>query len=321
MVTVELLQAVIASTNDGVIIAEYNGNNNPILFVNTAFEQISGYSADELMGQDCRVLKGSDNDQEALGTLKQAIESGEECDVKLRNYTKDGHLFWNQLKISYLKVGEKITHIISINKDITQEEYSRNVLDKVNVLYREMSKRLEYTNETDELTKLKNRGHLSTRGEFILGAAKREKLRMHAIIIDVDNFKVLNTIGGKPLGDDCLIQVANIVGCYFCRATDIAIRMCDDEFVVICIEDDDRRVLDRAEQLHKEAQSARIKDTNGKLHKISVSIGIYSVTPNKYTTLEEMIKHAGQLVFQGAHGVQNHIAHNIANKAARPTQH
>ncbi len=316
MVTAELLNAAITHSNDGILIAEYKDGDCPITFVSPAFERISGYSAKELIGKSCRCLKGNDHEQAGLDTLKKAIASGLECTVKLRNYTKDGQLFWNLLKVTYLKHEGKVTHVISINKDITQEEYSRNVLDKVNLLYREMSKRLEYTNETDQLTKLKNRGHLSTRGEFILGAAKREKLRLHAILVDVDNFKLLNAIGGESLGDKCLIKVAEIIRSYFGRATDIAIRLCDDEFVVICIEDDDQLVVARAEKLRSEVKSTQIGDFESKQHNLSVSVGIFSATPNKHTTIEDMIQRAGQLIFQGEHGIQDHIAHEKAKESS-----
>lgn len=310
MPSVELLRAAINNTNDGVIIAEYKGEaDHPIVFVNRSFENISGYSAQELIGQSCRMLKGRDCEQEQLDTLKDAIAKGEPCSVSLRNYTKEGRLFWNQVSVQYLNDAQGITHLISINKDITQEQYAKNVLEKVNILYREMSKRIEYTNEADKLTGLKNRGHLSTRGEFVLGAAKREKLRLHAILVDVDNFSKLNTLGGEGLGDECLVKIADVIRRYFCRSTDIAIRLCDDEFFLLCVEDDDRRIVERAEMLRTEVHSLHVKDKRQQEHALSVSIGIYSVTPDKHTTIEDMIHIAGQLIFQGAHGIRDHIAH------------
>lgn len=313
MLSIELLQAAIALNNDGVAIAEYGGGHNPIVFANSALTGLTGYGLDELKGQDYRFLVGQDDQQAALEELNSAILSSTECCVKLRNYTKDGRLFWTKVSIGFCRNDAKVTHLITISQDITQQEYIKNVLDKITILYREMSKRLEYTNETDSLTNLKNRGHLSTRGEFILGAAKREKMRLHAIIVDVDNFKTLNTLGGYSLGDGCLVKVANIISRFFCRATDIAIRMCDDEFVIICIEDDDNRVLERAEILRSEIRAVRVKDLDSRTHEISVSIGIYSVTPEKNTTIEEMVHNAGQLVFQGAYGKRDCISHHKAN--------
>jgi diguanylate cyclase (GGDEF)-like protein/PAS domain S-box-containing protein len=318
MISNDWLAAALSHITEGVLIAEYRGDAYPIVYVNPMFLTITGYEQAELLGQDINFLKSVDTEHETIHAMMSAIRDGQDFSVKLRQYTKSGRLFWNQVKINYLRDGERITHVLAVHRDISQEEYTKNVLDKVNVLYREMSRRLEHINETDALTQLKNRGHLSTRGEFMLGAAKREKLRLHAVVIDVDHFKLLNSVGGRGLGDDCLLQVARTVSRYFSRATDIAIRMCNDEFVVICIEDDDMRVIDRAEALRAEVHSRGVKGLGEELHDISVSIGIYSITPEKHTTIEEMIQNAGELVSQGRQGMSNHVAHCKANDSRYP---
>lgn len=311
---IELLQATFDHSNDGVVICDYQPPHHPIQYLNRTFLTMSGFSLEELKGTECCMLKGDDSQHQALTELKTAISNGAECSVKLRNYTKSGRSFWNQVSIRYLRQQDQITHIIGFYQDITREEYAHCVLEKVNFLFREMSKRLEYTNETDKLTQLKNRGHLSTRGEFMLGAAKREGLRLHALVIDLDHFKLLNGLGGDGLGDDCLIKVASILRNFFCRATDIAIRLCDDEFLVLCIEDDDERVLERASLLRQEVRATEVKDLQSRQHRISVSIGIYSITPNKCTTIEELVLQAGQLIFQGAHGLRDCIVHKQAEQ-------
>lgn len=321
MIVENWLRAAMDTVNDGVVILERTGHANPIVYVNAAFLNMTGYSEAELLGQDCRMLKAGDNEQEALATLTQAINEGRECRVKLRQYTKDGRMFWNEIKISYIRDGANISHVVSVNRDATQEEYVKSVLEKVNVLYREMSRRLEYTNETDTLTQLKNRGHLSTRGEFMLGAAKRKKLRLHAVVVDIDNFRLINNVGGRGLGDECLLKVADVIRYYFSRATDIAIRMGDDEFVAICIEDDDARVLARAEALRGDVQRLTIPGLQDKGHELSVSIGIYSLTPQKHTTVEQMIEQAGKLVFHGSHGRRNHVEHHKVNDAKPDKRH
>lgn len=309
----ELMSAVVAASNDGILVAEYHGEHNPIVFANSAFTHLTGYTCTEILGRDILFTTLADTASEDFQSLRDAVRHGAECSFKLRSPTKDGRFFWNQLRISYVATDGKITHVIAVAKDITQEEYIKNVLEKVNVLYREMSRRLEHINETDRLTQLKNRGHLSTRGEFILGAAKREKLRLHALLVDVDCFKMLNTLGGDTLGDECLVRIAEIIKRYFSRATDIAIRMCDDEFVIICIEDDDRRVWDRAELLRSDVRALKVQDFSARQHEVSVSIGIYSVTPAKHTTIEEMIQNAGKLVFQVGQGIRDQIKHDKAN--------
>jgi diguanylate cyclase (GGDEF)-like protein/PAS domain S-box-containing protein len=301
ILSAELISAVCAATNDGIVVADYAQRHCPILYCNPTFSRLTGYAADELLGQDLLFAPLTQVEPEAWQAVQQALRDGVECSFKLRTSTKNGRNFWNQLRLSFVTTPQGITHAIAIHTDISQQEYVKNVLDKVSLLYREMSKRLEFTNETDHLTQLKNRCHLSTRGEFMLGAAKREKLRLHALRIELDGFKLLNTLGGDTLSDECLVRAAEVIKRYFSRATDIAVRMGDGEFVILCIEDDDNRVWERAEQMRREVRTLRLKDAD-RTHEVSVNIGIYSTTPNKLTTIEEMVQKAAQLVFQMREG-------------------
>lgn len=302
ILSAELMASACAVTNDGIVVAEYNAGGCSIVYINPTFSRLTGYSAKELFGQELVYAPLAQVEPEAWDSVRQALRDGVECSFKLRTFSKDGRVFWNQLRLSYVHGTQGISHVIAIHTDISQQEYVKNVLDKVSVLYREMSKRLEFTNETDHLTQLKNRCHLSTRGEFMLGAAKREKLRLHALRMELDNFKFINSLGDNALGDQCLVRVAEVIKRYFSRATDIAIRMNDGEFVVLCVEDDDNRIWERAEQMRLELRNLQIKDTSDRLHEVSVNIGIYSTTPNKLTTIEEMIENAAQLVFQMSNG-------------------
>jgi diguanylate cyclase (GGDEF)-like protein/PAS domain S-box-containing protein len=323
MIVLSWLAAALAHVNEGVVIAEYGegGLNNPIVYANPKFLDMTGYDDTELMGQDCCFLGSVPAEQHVIQSLKQDLCDGRECSTKLRQHTKNGEVFWNYIKIAYIRDKTSITHIVSINRDITQEEHTKNALERVSVLYRAMSRRLEHANETDLLTQLKNRGHLSTRGEFILGTAKRERLRLHTVLIDVDHFKLFNAIGGRELGDYCLQRVANIVSRYFSRATDLAIRMRNDEFVVICIEDDDNRIVERAEALREDVRNTQIAGADNHRHEISVSIGIYSITPEKHTTIDDMIERAAQLLLQAAPNLSNHVAHTKGNDGREPRPH
>lgn len=313
------MSAALMASNEGIVIAELNDFNTPIIFANPAFLQLTGYTCEEILHQECLFLMPLTDDEERK-RIHDTLQKRLECSERLRLEGK-GRSFYVDFSFRYTEKDGRYSHIICFYKDVTQEEYLKSVLDKVNILYREMSKRLEYTNETDNLTKLKNRGHLSTRGEFLLGAAKREKLRLHAILVDINCFKMLNTIGGATLGDECLIKVADIIRRYFSRSADIAIRMCDDEFVIVCIEDDDQRVYDRVESLRKEVNELKMKDVMGREHDVSVSIGIYSVTPEKSTTIEEMIHNAGQLVFRHNQAPDGQVIHDKLDGHARPFRH
>ncbi len=308
MTSSQWLEAMVAHTNDGMAIAEYCGARCPIVYVNATHELLSGLAAAEVLGKTFSELLGPDH-PDSVAQLENALENQEECTLKLRNVNARHTIYWALIKIRYIRQDNVITHVLFIVKDVTHEEYLRTVLDKVNLLYREMSKRLEYSSETDPLTQLKNRNHLSTRGEFLLGAAKRQKMRLHALVIDIDNFRKLNLLGGSSFGDECLMNVAATIADHFCRTTDLAVRMCDDEFVIFCIEDEDSRVLERAEALRLRIHNKPIHDFKKRSHTVTVNIGIYSTIPQKNTTIESMIQAAGELIFQSKQGLPDQVVH------------
>lgn len=116
----ELLALAVDASNDGIVIAEQEGHDNILIYVNRAFEELTGYTADEILYRDCRFLQGDDTDQEAVRQIRTALDEGQPCRVVLRNYRKDGSLFWNELSITPVyNDDDQLTYYIGIQKDIT----------------------------------------------------------------------------------------------------------------------------------------------------------------------------------------------------------
>jgi PAS domain S-box-containing protein len=108
------------SASNGIIITDATKPDNPIIYFNSAFEKLTGYSKDEILNKNCRFLQGNDKAQKALDKLRKAIKSNDSCLVRLRNYKKDGTLFWNDLYITPItnKSGE-VTNFIGVQNDVT----------------------------------------------------------------------------------------------------------------------------------------------------------------------------------------------------------
>lgn len=115
-----LLQRLLDESVDGIVVAEQEGDDTILIYVNAAFERLSGYAADEILYRDCRFLQGSDRDQPARHRIREAIRQGRPCREVLRNYRKDGTLFWNELSLTPVYNGQdELTYYIGIQKDIT----------------------------------------------------------------------------------------------------------------------------------------------------------------------------------------------------------
>ncbi len=116
----ELLALAVDASNDGIVIAEREGDDNILIYVNRAFEELTGYRSEEILYRDCRFLQGNDTDQEVRQEIRAAIEENRPCRVTLRNYRKDGSLFWNELSLTPVFNDEdRLTYYIGIQKDIT----------------------------------------------------------------------------------------------------------------------------------------------------------------------------------------------------------
>ncbi|WP_414527153.1 PAS domain S-box protein [Nodularia chucula] len=142
--TLRLRERALAATSNGIIIADARLANNPVIYVNPAFEKITGYSYTEVMGQNCRFLQGEDTEQTGMEQVRKSIQSGRSCKVVLRNYRKDGTIFWNELSISpiYNNLGE-LTHFVGIQNDITKRQ-------KVEAALREKEERWQLVIEANQ---------------------------------------------------------------------------------------------------------------------------------------------------------------------------
>jgi len=146
MINAKLLQLVVEASSDGIVVAEQEGDDNILIYANPAFQRLSGYSDEEILYQDCRFLQAGDRDQPGLQKIRQAIEQGRACREVLRNYRKDGSLFWNELSITpVFNEADQLTYFIGIQRDVTTEveavERVRELEAEVAELKRQLAER------------------------------------------------------------------------------------------------------------------------------------------------------------------------------------
>ena len=123
-----LERAVTASTNS-VTITDPNLPDDPLVYVNPAFEETTGYAAEEALGRNCRFLQDEDRDQPAIAELRMAVREGRQHTVILRNYRKDGTLFWNELSIYPVRdEGGRVANFVGVQNDVTGRIRAEEVL-------------------------------------------------------------------------------------------------------------------------------------------------------------------------------------------------
>ena len=155
MINAKLMQMVINASNDGIVICEREGEEKPLIYVNPAFERLTGYTLDEILYQDCRFLQAGDRDQPGLMEIREALDSGGACRVILRNYRKDGSHFWNELSLSTVyNEADKLTYFIGVQKDVTTQVKAQQRVAQLEAQVAELKDQLAALQATSKINKL-----------------------------------------------------------------------------------------------------------------------------------------------------------------------
>ncbi|MDR4519324.1 MAG: PAS domain-containing protein [Nitrosomonas sp.] len=117
-----VLAKILDSCLNGVTLADPDLEDLPLVYANKAFEDITGYTQEETIGRNCRFLQGSDRDQAEVAKLREAIKNKQPIEVTLRNYRKNGELFYNHLKMMPLFDSKgNLLYFLGVQYDATQQ--------------------------------------------------------------------------------------------------------------------------------------------------------------------------------------------------------
>lgn len=213
-------RSINVSTN-GVIICDAQHYDFPIIYVNKRFQQMTGYSEQEILGVNCRFLQGPETAAESVQRIRKALRTSTELRIEILNYRKDGTPFWNELQLAPVRdTNGFVTHYIGVQNDVT--ESVRN------------QQQLTYQAQHDLLTELPNRKSLET--ELIRQVeqwnAADSPQQLAVLVIDLDGFKPINDAMGLEIGDKLLIEVARRLHRKI-RGKQTVARFGSDEFVAV----------------------------------------------------------------------------------------
>jgi diguanylate cyclase (GGDEF)-like protein/PAS domain S-box-containing protein len=170
-----------------------------LIYVNPAFERLTGWPADEALGRSWRFLEGPESDEVAVAELREALAVGRECRVTLRSRRRDGTAFWNELTVTPVPGEEgEPGCFAAVLTDVSVRRAERDRAQ-------EQVHRLEFF---DTLTGLPNRSQLESRLRAAVTRARRRELAVALLLIDLDNFKLVNDSLGHTAGDRLLRRIA-----------------------------------------------------------------------------------------------------------------
>jgi PAS domain S-box-containing protein len=144
----QVLSKILDSCINGVTLADPDLEDMPIVYANKAFERMTGYTQAEIVGHNCRFLQGEDRDQEARYQLRNAIDRSEPIEVTIRNYRKDGELFYNHLMISPLfDSNGRVIYYLGVQYDVTNQvtaaEEIKRLSESLEVLSRKKAEQIK----------------------------------------------------------------------------------------------------------------------------------------------------------------------------------
>lgn len=285
-----VLRQAIDAVREGVTICDARHPELPLIYVNPAFSTMTGYSAEEILGINCRFLQGDDTLQPEVAAIKRAVRMGSACQVILRNYRRDGKLFHNELSLSPVRDKEgTLTHFVGVQKDVTRRILAEQKLgDREHQLQR-LNTELERMARCDTLTGLLNRHTIDECLDRQWRRALREQEILSLFLIDLDQFKALNDRYGHAMGNACLRRVGEVLEDCFGRASDYAGRFGGDEFIVLNIGLSPGDAKERGQFLLQAVRSMALPEP---VEKLTVSIGLSMCRPTSSTTVGTMIHSA-----------------------------
>lgn len=115
----------------GITIADMREDDDPLVYVNDGFEDITGYTSEEIVGENCRFLQGPETADEPVALMREAIENDEPVRVELRNYQKDGDVFWSEVTLAPLHSADgTVTHYVGFQQDISTRKAYETKLEQ-----------------------------------------------------------------------------------------------------------------------------------------------------------------------------------------------
>lgn len=211
-----LFARALATISEGTMLtdAEYN-----IIHVNEAFTAITGYSQDDILGTDFRVLQGPGSDPATIARLQTTLAAGQVFRGEILNFRKDGTSFWNALTITPVKDPDgKTTHFISVQRDITVQKA--------------LEEQVRFLAHHDPATGLPNRNSLNLQLFEAIERATQSGGAVAVGIIDLDDFRAVNTSFDHQAGDQVISETARRLQGQL-RKTDFVARIGGDKFAVI----------------------------------------------------------------------------------------
>jgi len=268
----EFYRRLLESSPDGVALVDAGNPDHPVIYVNHGFEQLTGYSLADLAGRNLRLLQGEDRDQDARQRIREALARQQSCRVLLRNYRKDGTVFWNEMSIVPLVDAEgRVTHFAGHHRDAGERLRINGTHQPTPVAVRD-----------DRLTGLFTLPYLEELLKRDWALAQRENRSIAVFAIDIDALDLYNLTFGRAAGDSAIRRVAHVISGCLRRSSDVTARIDGGSLVAFAPGLSLDQALPIGQTMSERVRELRIHHPRSTvLRYMSVSVGVSAAVPDQ----------------------------------------
>ena len=277
----DLYRRMVESSPEGVVLIDAQGTDHPLVYANPAFEAMTGYSAAELLGRNLRLLQADDRDQDGRHRLRDALSRGETCRVLLRNYRKDGSLFWNEMTVMPLRHPDGcVTHFAGHHRDAGERLRIDPKATKDTLSGAHQPTAIAVRD--DRLTGLYTLPYLEELLKRDWAVAHREQRSIAVFAVDIDALDLYNTTFGRAAGDSTIRRVAHIVSGCLRRSSDVTARIDGGSLIAFAPGLTIEQALRVGQLMAERVRELRIHHPRSAvLRYISISVGVCAAVPEE----------------------------------------
>jgi diguanylate cyclase (GGDEF)-like protein/PAS domain S-box-containing protein len=278
-VDASLLQSLFEAAPEGVVICDARAADWPVIYLNAAMERLTGYEASFIRGRNLRFLQGDDHEQEGLDKIRAALRTGASCQTTLRNYRRDGTMFWNELTIQPLRDGNgNVTHFAGFHRDVGDKLRLNEAREKNDPALSTQTM-MAYLRD-DKLTGLLRRTYFEELVKRDWGLAQRETRRLSFLVFDLDCFATYKDTFGKPGADQSLRRISRVISGCFRRASDLCGRFDEDQIAALTTGLDLGQAAKLAEAVLGRVRDLAIHHPRSNVSRyVTASAGVVSMVP------------------------------------------
>jgi two-component system cell cycle response regulator len=289
-----LYRRLVESSSEGVVLVDAQNPERPVIYANPGFEALTGYSSAELLGRNLRFLQGDDREQDGRHRLREALARGESCRVLLRNYRKDGTVFWNEMTVSpLLDADGRVTHYAGHHRDAGERLRIDPKLarDSLSGAHQPTAVAIR----DDRLTGLFTLPYLEELLKRDWSVAQREKRSMAVFAIEFDALYINTTLSGRAPRDSAIRRVAHVVSGCLRRSSDVTARIDGGSLIAFAPGLTHEQALRVGQLMAERVRDLRIHHPRSVvLRYVSVSVGVAAAVPDPADSPSEMVQKSQQ---------------------------